>query len=358
MNEHWRDLNVSIIVPIHSGGLTLEKCLKSLENNSRDVFEIILVLDGVSLDEGFFDQFDLVGHKVERLQHNSGPAHARNHGANRANGDILFFLDSDVELLSDTLTKVSQHFEKNTNSCALIGSYDDDPYVKSLVSRYRNLLHHHTHQVAEENATTFWGACGAIKREVFLAIGGFDTSFSKPSVEDIELGYRLKQKNYTIKLEKDLQVKHLKKWTFLNTVKTDIFYRAKPWTKLLHRYQKLGVNDLNISHDERLAVAFLTAAFTSLIMSIKFDFSLPIGLISILSLLLIKRKTYRFFAIHFEWYKMPVVVLLHWVYLTCALLGFILGTTDRLFLPKEKDKPEIDQISNERTTEENLALNE
>ena len=48
----------------------------------------------------------------------------------------------------------------------LFGSYDDDPPAPGLVSRYKNLLHHHVHQNGRPDASTFWAGCGAIRRGV------------------------------------------------------------------------------------------------------------------------------------------------------------------------------------------------
>ena len=48
-----------------------------------------------------------------------------------------------------------------------------NPVSRGFVTQYKNLLHHYTHQLAERDATTFCGGYGAIKKEAFLAVGGF-----------------------------------------------------------------------------------------------------------------------------------------------------------------------------------------
>ena len=71
-------------------------------------------------------------------------------------------------------------------------------------------------QNSNADANTFWAGCGAIRRSVFKDVGGFDEKkYKKPSIEDIDLGYRLSQKGYKIFLDKDIQVKHLKSWNFM-----------------------------------------------------------------------------------------------------------------------------------------------
>lgn len=351
-----KTLTVSVILPVHKPGPELRACLHALSAHASKVHEIILVLDGFKLSKGFLKQFTLPNHKTVWLETNKGPAFARNHGASKASGNLLFFIDSDVEIASCTIDRVLTHFQKETSCDGLIGSYDDQPEENSLISRYRNLLHHYIHQQAQEEATTFWGACGAIRKEAFDAIGGFNPSFTKPSVEDIELGYRLIHRGYSIMLNKSLLVKHHKKWTLFNMARTDIFLRARPWTRLLYHYEKLGVNDLNISYKERLSVILLTIGILSLILSLKWSFLMVVGLTSLFSLILVKKNIYQFFSRHFKWYQMPGVVLLHWVYLICALVGFILGTIDR-FSSLKKTKSRINS-DDSTCKDKRLVLNE
>ena len=56
----------------------------------------------------------------------------------------------------------------------MFGSYDDTPEAPDFISQYRNLLHHYTHQRAKREAKTFWTGCGAVRKEVFSELKGFD----------------------------------------------------------------------------------------------------------------------------------------------------------------------------------------
>ncbi len=147
---------------------------------------------------------------------------------------------------------------------ALIGSYDDDPHTKDFLSQYRNLMHHYVHQAGQEAASTFWSGCGAIRRRVFEEVSGFNETYGRPAIEDIELGYRLHQNGHKVLLDHDLTVKHLKQWTFWKLVKTDIFDRGIPWTELILRDRHMP-NDLNIQLSQRVSVAlaFLLVGVTT-----------------------------------------------------------------------------------------------
>jgi hypothetical protein len=163
-----------------------------------------------------------------------GPAAARNLGARRAKGDILVFVDADVVVHPDGFPRIRRAFESDSDLVALFGSYDDDPEGHGLVSDFRNLLHHHVHQQGAGLATTFWAGLGAIRREAFLRVEGFDDGrFRRPSVEDIDLGMRLVAQGSKIRLDPLLQGKHLKRWTIGTMVRTDLVDRGIPWVRLL-----------------------------------------------------------------------------------------------------------------------------
>jgi cellulose synthase/poly-beta-1,6-N-acetylglucosamine synthase-like glycosyltransferase len=127
------------------------------------------------------------------------------------------------------------------------------------VTEYRNLLHHFVHQTGPREATTFWAGCGAVRRSAYLAVGGFDESYAQPSIEDIELGMRLRAAGERILLCPEIQVKHLKRWTFREMVRVDVTKRAIPWTRLLMDRPGTG-SDLNLEPSQKLCVVFVFLA--------------------------------------------------------------------------------------------------
>ena len=180
---------VSIVVPVYNGGDNFRKCLDSL-SHWADSAEVIVVSDGES--DGSWQLAQSYGAKVIRLPVSKGPANARNVGARAALSDVILFIDADVEIHAETVERVYRTFE-DSSVAALIGSYDDAPGALNFQSQYKNLFHHYTHQQGREEASTFWGACGAVRKEIFLKVGEFDASYRRPCIEDIELGYRLRQ---------------------------------------------------------------------------------------------------------------------------------------------------------------------
>jgi hypothetical protein len=157
---------------------------------------------------------------------------------------------------SDTLARVVARFAGDPGLDAVIGSYDDAPASPDLLSQYRNLMHCYTHQNSSRQASTFWSGCGAVKREVFLAVGGFDASYLRPAIEDIELGYRMAAAGARIELDPEILCKHLKRWSLQDIVRTDVMRRAIPWTLLILRAGRMP-NDLNLRWHQRASVALV-----------------------------------------------------------------------------------------------------
>jgi GT2 family glycosyltransferase len=206
--------SLAVVVPATDSPDSLERCLAALRTGGRSPDELV----------------------VQREPAGSGPAAARNLGAGATEADVLVFVDSDVEVHPDALERTAAHFAANPELAAVFGAYDDDPADPGLTSRYRNLLHHHVHAGAAGEAETFWAGLGAIRREAFETAGGFDAEeFPQPSVEDIELGMRMRRGGARIVLDPGIRGRHLKAWTPRSMVATDFGRRGVPWARLLLR---------------------------------------------------------------------------------------------------------------------------
>jgi glycosyltransferase involved in cell wall biosynthesis len=246
--------SLSVVIPVYNGSETLERCLTSLSLSEVRPLECIVV-DDRSTDSSV-EIARRFGVTILSTEGWRGPAVARNIGAKAASGEIILFIDADVCIYPDTLSKIASEFVSTPNLDAVMGSYDRFPSAPNFMSQYRNLLHSFVHQSANREAVTFWAGCGAIRREIFLDFGGFDEKYSAPAIEDIELGYRMANKNRKLILNADIQVQHLKRWSLRSMMRTDFFYRALPWAELAIRSGRMP-NDLNLRMSQRISVALV-----------------------------------------------------------------------------------------------------
>lgn len=192
-----------------------------------------------------------------------GPAVARNEGAAKASGEVLLFVDADIVLAPGALELVRSAFAADPALVALFGSYDDHPPAPGITSRFRNLLHHHTHHAGAGEIESFWAGIGAVRRSDFDAVGGFDpVRFERPSIEDIELGGRLAERGRIV-LDPTIQGTHLKHWSTAAMVRTDLFDRGVPWLELALERGELPTT-LNLGWRNRLTALAAGAAAMAL----------------------------------------------------------------------------------------------
>jgi hypothetical protein len=145
-----------------------------------------------------------------------------------AKGNVIWFVDADVVVHPEGARVLKDAFER-TKAAAVFGTYDEFPAATNFLSQYKNLAHRHHHVRSGRERETFFAGCGAVRAAAFRAVGGFDAKrYPKPSIEDIELGVRLRRRGFTIRLEPDLQARHLKSWHFGDMVRTDILQRTVP----------------------------------------------------------------------------------------------------------------------------------
>lgn len=329
---------ISVIIPVHNGGAAFQRCLSALQQTLYESWECIVVEDG-STDDSVETAYRHGARLVSGLARRLGPAQARNIGAQIARGDILFFVDADVLVQPGTVGHVAATMQADPGLTACFGSYDDEPFAPNFLSQYRNLLHHYVHQKGKINASTFWSGCGAIRRDVFLAIGGFNEQlYERPSIEDIELGYRLQAAGHRVQLEKLLLVKHMKRWTPRQMLMTDVRDRALPWTQLI--LQGGGApNDLNLNFSQRLSTVAVFTALFSLGLTLFFRWAWVVGLLAGLLLIWLNRSFYQFLlekrGLRFTLLALPW----HWFYFVysgatflAVLILYRLGRMERLMV--------------------------
>ena len=257
MQEERTQLRV--VVPAHQAAATLGACLEALLASGFAPGEVVVVDDGSrdgtrAIARGFGVR--LLVHDTPKL-----PAEARNAGVRAAfeaapsggeGGEVVLFVDADVAVHRDVRARVAERFAREPDLDALFGAYDAAPPAPAVVSRYRNLLHHFVHRRAHPDAETFWTGLGAVRRARFAALGGFDPEWDY--LEDVEFGLRLRAAGGRIRLDPAIQGTHLKAWTLGSMLRTDLWGRAIPWTRLL-RARAADLGSLNTAREHQLAAA-------------------------------------------------------------------------------------------------------
>jgi glycosyltransferase involved in cell wall biosynthesis len=281
------------------------------------------------VDDGSEDDSRAVARESgARLLHTrglQGPAVARNLGAKQARGEYLFFLDADCSVRGETLARAAAALRADPTLDALFGSYDDEPAAPGRVAQYKNLQHHWVHQQGEVEASTFWAGCGAVRRLTFLELGGFDEGrYRRPAIEDIELGYRLRDAGRRIRLAKDVQVKHHKAWSLAAVVRSDLLDRGMPWSELLAGRRR-AARELNLGRSGRWSVVAVgLLALSLLLVLIEPRWGL-LTAVSVALLLWLNREFYGFLASKRGWRFLLAAIPLHWLYFLDCGIAFPVG---------------------------------
>jgi GT2 family glycosyltransferase len=314
-------MDVSVIIPAHDSSRELGECLAAVERSTVRPVEVVVVDDASSDDTAAVAE--LRGARTIRLAMNAGPAGARNRGAAVARGDVLAFVDADVLMAPDALARIVATLARERDVTAVFGSYDTHPRSPGLVSQFRNLLHHFVHQRGDPEAATFWAGCGAVRRTAFDAVGGFDERPVRHFIEDIDLGYRLRGAGFRIRLDRDVLCTHLKRWTLWSMVRTDLRYRAVPWTRLIAE-SGTAPRDLNLRGDQRASVALVGVACATLPLAGRWS-AAAVGAAALLAVAVVNRGFYRFLrherGLGFALASFP----LHVLHFASSGLGFLYG---------------------------------
>ena len=161
-----------------------------------------------------------------------GPAAARNAGARAARNDVLLFVDADVFVPAGIFEDVAAAYGDGVD--AVLGVEAELPALPDFASKYKNLWMRFTYLQLPAWVDLFYTSCASIEKDVFLAAGGMDEGYKRPSVEDTAFGRTLAARGVRILLDKDVEVEHRKVYSTLGALLT-AFRRGAALTRCILR---------------------------------------------------------------------------------------------------------------------------
>ncbi|OGM08409.1 hypothetical protein A2W13_03810 [Candidatus Woesebacteria bacterium RBG_16_36_11] len=229
---------LSIVIPAYNYPELLDRLINSIWSSrkiNREEIEIIVVDDAskISLKP------TVIKYKVRyfRLKKNSGPAKARNLGVDKALGELILFLDSDVVLFPNTLARVVGLYKRNPDLVAATGVWDKKQKSNSFFPNFK-ALRDWSYWIIERNGGLYYlfsPRIASIKKNIFKGVGGFNTKYKGADVEDIELTYKIAEK-YDIKFDEKTKVKH--EFGGFGSIARGYFRRSFLWTPLFLKRKK------------------------------------------------------------------------------------------------------------------------
>jgi len=219
----------SIIIPVKNGEKTIAENLASIYNQEFKDFEIIVVDDN-STDRSreIVKRFKC---NLITLKKNYGAANARNVGAAKAKGKILIFTDSDIVFHKDTLKKIKKHLKRYPKKEIFLGMFSSKLRFKNIFSQYKHLYLLYYYLKQGKQLHTLDTSLTIIYKNLF---DKFKFNENVKISEDAELGMRLLKAGHSITQVKDINIEHIKKYSFFNFIKTD-FIRGKRFSRLFLR---------------------------------------------------------------------------------------------------------------------------
>jgi glycosyltransferase involved in cell wall biosynthesis len=209
-----RNNSLSVVIPVYNAGLELNLCLEAILNQSLPAQEIILIDDGSStpVDVRQFPNIQIIRH-----ENNLGPSQARNTGMKASSSEFILFVDSDIIIPHDAISRVSRILRDSVDPKIGITtarhSISNKDHV-GLVTCYKEVYMNYVFSKQKENVDFLYGGFCAFKRpsDILWPQG---LRFA----EDTFMGQLLFESGYTIKLLNDLEIKHIKNYDVLSFLK-------------------------------------------------------------------------------------------------------------------------------------------
>jgi len=257
------NIQISVVVPTYNREDAVKECIDSLISQEfpKDRYEIIII-DSSSTDsiKKFIElSYQLPNPEIRYFyQKKEGMSAARNLGIAKASGDIVYFFDDDCIADKDCLKTIYPAYDRKE-----IGGVEGriaGYYSSTIVQKYGDYLFLKTNVKPGDLLPDMDGpiTCNAsYKKEVLLAVEGFDTQFL--TMEDLDIALRIREKGYFFKYMPSAVVYH-KQRTTLKEVLTRAYYFCFSGMKLCcDKYPELfSVKKLILTNGVRILYKIFT----------------------------------------------------------------------------------------------------
>ena len=281
---------MSIVIPLYNNLESAQRLLRSVYKQfDRSRGEVIVVDDGSTGCDTSVLEGEFSGLKIIRLEKNAGASNARNIGARNAAYDIILFLDADMELCGGAIDEAERSMaEKGTD--AVVGTITDTPLNRGIFQDYWAILKSYFQSLPRERSSTFYPMVGAIRKEVFDAVGGFDARIKGASIEDYEISMRIDAAGYKVRYNPGM-IGHTSYKGFLTTLLQSCG-RAKKWAMIFLGRLKFDNHTTTASQGLGNLLGFLTLLL--LAFSAVFRFLLPVAAAVLLGLVYVNRGFFMY----------------------------------------------------------------
>ncbi len=325
-------MKLSIIIPVWNASRTIRLCLDGIMHQTIKPYEVI-VIDDRSTDNS---SEIIKRYNVKLLQNteNKGPAYSRNRGAKIATGDIFLFVDSDIVIPANAVALVIEKFKEIPDATCICGIYSKYPLIdKGFISYYRTLQTHIWKKTGCGFTTRFTVSSGAIKKEAFQDVGGFDETFKKADIEDYEIGHRLIAKGYKIYQTNEIQTLHGDYYRLKDLIAA-VFKRAYFYFPLLFKRKKVDTGYLN--KRRMLTYPLSIVAAITFILSFFNVFYIYFGIFLLMIMIILDAGLYNSYRKEKGFLFMLRCIPLHYFITLIMACGFIVGGIN--FLMKNEYK--------------------
>jgi glycosyltransferase involved in cell wall biosynthesis len=217
-----KDIRLSVVIPSAAAPEVFEEVLVSLFRQDPPPFEVILVDD--AMDAGAYSIAQRCGSgQPLRIIKNAakGVSAARNTGVAESRGEVILFIDTDVVLKPGSIKVILNTFSGHSECDGLVGVQSADLRFSDFFSRWKNHWMRFTYLRLKGPVHLFYTSCAAIRKDIFQSSGGFDESYSMPSIEDTAFGAVLGRMGARIFPCPECEVEHVKSYSFMSVLRTD-----------------------------------------------------------------------------------------------------------------------------------------